>query len=162
MSSEVGCDGGDSVGLLHAEFLRVANYCSAFGKRAGDGEDGDFIDHVWYFVAFDDRSGQVFSLDVDRAARFSLFDGFDDLANVGAHANKHVENAGARRIQTHVPNQQAGARLAGGGHQPERGAGNVAGHGEIARLDLLLAKHRNPAFRWALMAIRRGFLPGGD
>ena len=102
------------------------------------------------------------SLDADRAARFPLFDVLDDLADVGAHPNEHVENPGARGIETDIPNQQAGARLAGGGHQPKRGAGNVARHGEIARLDLLLAKHGDPAFLRLLFVIRRGFLRGGD
>src|SRR4029077_3112049 len=120
--------------------------CSTFGKRAGDGQDGNLINDVWYFTAFDDRSYQAFSLNVDRAARFPLFDVLDDLAHSDAHPNKHIEDASARGIETDVLNEQTGARLAGSGYQPERGAGNIARHGEIARLDLLLAKHRYPAF----------------
>ena len=66
-----------------------------------------------------------------------------DLAHVRAHAAEHLENRGARRIQADVLDEQVGTGKRGGGDEPEGGAGNVAGHGEIAGLRDLAAVDGN-------------------
>ena len=103
------------------------------GQRAQHGEDRDFVDDVGNLPPFDHRAVQPRALHLDRAGRFDLLDVLDDLVDVRAHAQQHGEHARARVVEADVLDQQPRARLRRRRRQPERRAGDVPRHREIAR-----------------------------
>ena len=130
--AEIRRDGGEAVGFFHAELAGVGNHRRAMGEGGGHGEDGEFIDDIGDLATADDRAFQSRALDVHGAERLGFL-ALDDFADVGAHPDEDAEDAGARLIESDVFNEQLRARLRGGGDHPEGGAGNIAGHREIAR-----------------------------
>ena len=102
------------------------------------------------------------SLDINDTGGLPLLDALDDFSNTGAHSDQHVEDPGASRIEADVLYQQPRTRLAGGCHQPECGARNIARNCKIPRLDLLLAEHGDAAFLRFAARIAADFPLGED
>ena len=140
--AEIRGDGGEAVGFLHAQFAGIGDDRLALRERGGDGEDGNFVDDIGDFRAADLGAAQARALDLDDADRLGLLV-LDDLADVRAHADEDGEDAGARLVEADVFDEQMRARLGGGGDEPEGGAGDVAGHLEVARLRRLAAVDRD-------------------
>ena len=126
-------DGADAVALLDPQLGGVAELGDAVGERRRHRQRGDLVDHPRDLGALDRRAVQRRGGDPQLADRLA-----EALAGVGhldgrAHAQQHVDERDAGRVERDVLDHQLRTGGDGRGHHPERGRRRVAGHVELDR-----------------------------
>ena len=66
--------------------------------------------------------------DAQIAHRFAGHIALVEHFNAGAHLLKHIQDAGAARVEPHVFHREVGPGGDRAGDQPERGGTDIAGH----------------------------------
>ena len=136
-------NGGNAIGFLNPQLLRMANDGCAIGQRTSDREDGQLVDELRHFFSLDNCAFDA--CDFDDSARLELIDIFDGFAHLRAHSYQDTEQCRSRIIQADMAHQQMTSGLCRSRDQPKSGRGNVARNCEIARLRQLVAENTDTA-----------------
>src|SRR5437667_12237669 len=97
-------DGGNAIGFLNPQLLRLANDGCAIGQRTGDREDGQLVDELRHFFSLNNGAFERYARDFDDSTRLELIDIFDGLAPSRAHPYQDTEQRRSRIIQADMAN----------------------------------------------------------
>jgi hypothetical protein len=125
----------DAVGLLDAQFGRVADRGGPGRGGHRDRQDGKFVDDVGDVVR---GESTAVSRGPDRTRCVPAGSGPTVPAggdvDAGAHALQDPDDADAGGVEAHVRQRDVRVRVDRPGHQPERRGGRVRGHVDVPKL----------------------------
>src|SRR5207244_13281617 len=91
-------DGGNAIGFLNPQLLRMANDGCAIGQRTGDREDGQLVDELRHFFSLNNGAFERDARDFDDSTRLELIDIFDGFAHLRAHSYQDTQPTRCRLI----------------------------------------------------------------
>src|SRR5256714_5369535 len=93
-------DGGEAVGFLDSQLLRLADDGCSGGNGPSHREHWQFVDELWHFFSLNDSAFKRRAGDLDDAAGFELIDLFDGFTHLSSHSHQHTQQGRACVVQS--------------------------------------------------------------